>query len=165
MSESPEGGFESALADRTPWADHVGKNFDLHVLYNNRVLANISPPVKETPMTRLFKYKVDKRYLPVLLLCACAIQRRRDAHETSFIAKFGFLKTRDTAIEHRRSTRDSRLPLVDGGWPRLSNVDDGLTFGTNKAAGVCVHFRDKVPSALKRRGHSALTVTSRTPMP
>jgi hypothetical protein len=42
---------------------------------------------------------------------------------------------------------------------RGSLVDDGLTFGTNAAAGVCVHFREKVRSALRRSGHSALTVT------
>jgi len=38
-------------------------------------------------------------------------------------------------------------------------VDDGLTFGTNRDAGVCVHFREPVPSPLRRKGHSALTVT------
>jgi hypothetical protein len=38
-------------------------------------------------------------------------------------------------------------------------VDDGLSFGTNHNAGVCVHFAEKVPSPLRRSGHSALTVT------
>jgi hypothetical protein len=42
---------------------------------------------------------------------------------------------------------------------RQSFVDDGLTFGTNREAGVCVHFNEKVPSLLRRSGHSALTVT------
>ena len=42
---------------------------------------------------------------------------------------------------------------------RRSFVDDGLTFGTNTAGGVCVHFREKVPSILRRSGHSAVTVT------
>jgi hypothetical protein len=37
--------------------------------------------------------------------------------------------------------------------------DDGLTFGTNANAGVCIHFREKVPSPLRRSAHSALTVT------
>jgi hypothetical protein len=40
-----------------------------------------------------------------------------------------------------------------------SFVDDGLTFGTNANAGVCMHFRERVPSFLRRKGHSALTVT------
>ena len=38
-------------------------------------------------------------------------------------------------------------------------VDDGLTLGTNRRAGVCVHFREPVPSLLRRKGHSAITVT------
>ena len=42
---------------------------------------------------------------------------------------------------------------------RVSFADDGLTFGTNNRAGVCIHFRQKVPSALRPKGHSALTVT------
>ena len=42
---------------------------------------------------------------------------------------------------------------------RRSMKDDGLTFGTNAHGGVCIHFRDKVPSPLSRKGHSALTVT------
>ncbi len=43
----------------------------------------------------------------------------------------------------------------------MSMVDDGLSFGTNAHAGVCVHFKEKVPSLLSRKGHSALTVTVR----
>ncbi len=42
---------------------------------------------------------------------------------------------------------------------RGSQADDGLSFGTNHDAGVCIHFDKKVPSALRRSGHSALTVT------
>ena len=39
-------------------------------------------------------------------------------------------------------------------------ADDGLSFGTNHEAGVCIHFAEKVPSRLSKRGHSALTVTA-----
>jgi hypothetical protein len=41
----------------------------------------------------------------------------------------------------------------------MSRADDGLTFGTNRDAGLCIHFADRVPSPLRRAGHSALTVT------
>jgi hypothetical protein len=41
----------------------------------------------------------------------------------------------------------------------LSLADDGLTFGTNRDVGVCVHFHERVGSLLRRSGHSALTVT------
>ena len=42
---------------------------------------------------------------------------------------------------------------------RLSFVDDGLTFGTNDVAGVCIHFRQPVPRVMGLKDHSALTVT------
>ena len=46
-------------------------------------------------------------------------------------------------------------PSKDG----VTLTDDGLTFGTNHDAGVCIHFHKKVRSVLRRSGHSALTVT------
>jgi hypothetical protein len=42
---------------------------------------------------------------------------------------------------------------------RVSFVDDGLTFGTNRDLGVCIHFREPIPRVLVRKHHSALTVT------
>ena len=42
---------------------------------------------------------------------------------------------------------------------RLSFVDDGLTFGTNRDRGVCLHFNERVPAVLGSKRHSALTVT------
>lgn len=74
-------------------------------------------------------------------------------------ATFGFLTLRTNLenIEGSHITRDYRWWTAVGA--RRSFVDDGLTFGTNAKAGVCIHFREKVPSALSRKGHSALTVT------
>jgi hypothetical protein len=43
--------------------------------------------------------------------------------------------------------------------PRLSMADDGLTFGTNAEAGVCIHFTPKIHRVIGFRDHSALTVT------
>jgi hypothetical protein len=111
-------------------------------------------------MPQVFKYDVDKRYLPLLL--PCGLRPGSDGvtlTESSFVAKFGLLKleTLRANIEGAHVTRDYRWWTAVG--PRLSMVDDGLTFGTNRRAGVCVHFREKVPSPLKRSGHSALTVT------
>ena len=76
-----------------------------------------------------------------------------------FMATFGFLKVHSTLdnIDEAHITRNYRWWTAIGA--RLSFVDDGLTFGTNREAGVCVHFRDKVRSPLGRKGHSALTVT------
>jgi hypothetical protein len=74
-------------------------------------------------------------------------------------ATFGLIKL-DTAVDNvagAHITRGYRWWTAAGA--RASMKDDGLTFGTNAHAGVCIHFRDKVPSPLRRSGHSALTVT------
>ncbi|CFE80779.1 Uncharacterised protein [Mycobacterium tuberculosis] len=42
-------------------------------------------------------------------------------------------------------------------------VDDGLTFGTNAAAGVCIHFEPRIHRVIGLRDHSALTVTVADP--
>jgi hypothetical protein len=74
-------------------------------------------------------------------------------------ATFGVvsLRTPIDNVDGAHITRDYRWWTAVGA--RRSFVDDGLTFGTNHNAGVCIHFREQVPSALRRSGHSALTVT------
>jgi hypothetical protein len=111
-------------------------------------------------MARTFTYKIDYRYLPLLALCGVR-PSKHGVHlgDDEFSASFGIFKvsTPLSNIEDAHVTRDYRWWTAVG--PRLSSVDDGLTFGTNNRAGVCIHFREKVPSPLKRSGHSALTVT------
>ena len=79
--------------------------------------------------------------------------------EGSFVATFGFLKiaTPLSNVIGAHLTQDYRWWTAVGA--RMSRADDGLTFGTNARAGVCIHFDQKVPSRLRRSGHSALTVT------
>ena len=79
--------------------------------------------------------------------------------DETFRASFGFLsvETPLSNIDEAHVTRDYRWWTSAGA--RGSFVDDGLTFGTNNRAGVCVHFRERVPTRLWRKGHSALTVT------
>ena len=76
-----------------------------------------------------------------------------------FEARFGFIRLRtETAnISEAHVTRGYRWWTAAG--VRLSGADDGLTFGTNARAGVCIHFRTKVPTVMRPSGHSALTVT------
>ena len=111
-------------------------------------------------MAKTFTYKIDYRYLPLLVACGLW-PSKHGVHlgDDDFTARFGFFKvsTPLSNIEDAHVTRDYRWWTAVG--PRLSSVDDGLTFGTNHEAGVCIHFREKVPSLLKRSGHSALTVT------
>lgn len=112
-------------------------------------------------MSQYFPYSIDGRYLPLLL--PFGLKRNRDgvtlADDGSFVATFGFftLKTTVANVTGAHITRGYRWWTAFGA--RASMADDGLTFGTNHQAGVCVHFDQKVPSRLSKQGHSALTVT------
>ena len=112
-------------------------------------------------MTEHFGYAIDKRYLPVLL--PFLLRPGRDGvtltDEGALVATFGMFKitTPLTNITGAHITRDYRWWTACG--VRMSRADDGLTFGTNRDGGVCIHFAEKLPSALRRSGHSALTVT------
>jgi len=79
------------------------------------------------------------------------------------VATFGRkrLETPLTNIAGSHVTRDYRWWTAVG--IRLSFADDGLTFGTNSAAGVCIHFNEKVPAVVGRKDHSALTATVADP--
>jgi hypothetical protein len=111
-------------------------------------------------MNQHFAYAIDRRYLPVLV--PFGLRRTKDGvtlTDDSFLATFGFFKiaTKLTNITGAHITRNYRWWTAFG--VRGSHADDGLSFGTNHDAGVCIHFAEKVPSPLRRSGHSALTVT------
>ncbi len=112
-------------------------------------------------MSEHFGYAIDKRYLPVLL--PLLLRPSKDGvtltDEGGFVATFGLVKiaTPISNITGAHITRHYRWWTAPG--VRGSMADDGLSFGTNHDAGVCIHFAEKVPSPLRRSGHSALTVT------
>jgi hypothetical protein len=112
-------------------------------------------------MAEHFGYDIDRRYLPLLL--PFLVRPSKDGvtltDEGSFIATFGLLQvvTPLSNVVGAHLTQNYRWWTAVGA--RLSRADDGLTFGTNSRSGVCIHFEQKVPSRLRRSGHSALTVT------
>ena len=111
-------------------------------------------------MAEFFPYAVDIRLAPFWL--PYGLLRGRDGvtlTDETFRATFGLIKLQTPRgnIDEAHVTRDYRWWTAAG--VRLSLADDGLTFGTNRSAGVCVHFRDPVPSPLRAKAHSALTVT------
>ena len=112
-------------------------------------------------MAEFFAYAVDRRLAPFWL--PFGVHPSKDGvtitDEETFRATFGFFKVETplTNIDGAHVTRNYRWWTAAGA--RGSLVDDGLTFGTNRTAGVCVHFREPVPSPLRRKGHSAITVT------
>ena len=111
-------------------------------------------------MTQHFGYAIDRWYLPVLVLFG--FKQDRDGvtlADDAFEATFGFFRvtTARDNITGAHITRDYRWWTAFG--VRGSMADDGLSFGTNHEAGVCIHFAEKVASRLSKSGHSALTVT------
>jgi len=111
-------------------------------------------------MTQHFGYAVDRRYLPLLL----PFRFKRDLDgvtmgDDTFEATSGFFKVTTTwdNITGAHVTRNYRWWTAFG--VRGSMADDGLSFGTNHNAGVCIHFAEKVPSRLSKSGHWELTVT------
>jgi hypothetical protein len=116
-------------------------------------------------VTELFRYASDIKLAPFWL--PFGVRPSKDGvmltDDGRFVATFGFLRVETTLdnIDGAHITRDYRWWTAAGA--RLSMADDGLTFGTNATSGVCVHFRSKVPSRLRRSGHSALTVTVADP--
>lgn len=112
-------------------------------------------------MSEHFGYAIDKRYLPVLLpfLLRPAKDGVTLTDDGTLLATFGLFKieTQVSNITGAHITRNYRWWTAVG--VRMSRVDDGLTFGTNHDAGVCIHFAERVGSPLRRAGHSALTVT------
>lgn len=80
-----------------------------------------------------------------------------------FVATFGRF-TVDTPLDNVAETRVSGpyRPWTAVGI-RMSMADDGATFGTTNRRGLCVCFREKIPSLFGPRDHSALTVTVADP--
>src|SRR6476660_3227502 len=112
-------------------------------------------------MTEFFAYAVDIRLTPFWI--PFGLRPNKDGvtitDDGAFRATYGFirLETPLVNVESAHITRNYRWWTAVGA--RRSMVDDGLTLGTNRRAGVCVHFREPVTSPLRRRGHSAVTVT------
>jgi len=112
-------------------------------------------------MAEFFPFAMDRRLAPFWL--PFCVRPGKDGvtitDAGTFLATFGFLKlaTPLANIDEAHVTRNYRWWTAAGA--RRSLADNGLTFGTNRTAGVCIHFRQPVPSPLRRKGHPALTVT------
>ncbi len=112
-------------------------------------------------MSSYYKYAFDKRL--VVFWAPFGVHASKDGvtltDDGMVRATFGFFKleTPLANIDEAHITRNYRWWTAAGA--RGSRKDDGLTFGTNAHGGVCIHFHEKVPSPINRKGHSALTVT------
>ena len=116
-------------------------------------------------MEQTFRYAVDPRL--VVFWGPFALRPHADGvrltDDGRFLATFGWVRVETPVANVAGAHVTDGYRWWTAAGARLSFADDGLTFGTNAKRGVCVHFREKVPSRLRRAGHSALTVTVADP--
>jgi hypothetical protein len=111
-------------------------------------------------MDHFFPYAMDEHFK--LFYLPFGLRPDRDGvrvTDDELIATYGRFRvvTPRSNVVGGHVTRDYRWWTAIG--VRGSLADDGLTFGTNTRAGVCIHFADRVPKVIGLRDHSALTVT------
>jgi hypothetical protein len=109
-----------------------------------------------------FPYRIDWRFAPMWMPLGVRPGRdgvHVDATGNVFRATYGFLHLATPLDNVAGGHITSGYRWYTAVGARLSFVDDGLTFGTNRDGGVCVHFVEPVPRVLGRKPHSALTVT------
>ena len=94
------------------------------------------------PMTTLFRYSLDKRL--VAFWGVFGVRPAKDGvtltGDGRLRATFGFLKL-ETPLDNVDGAHITRNYRWWTAAARGSAKDDGLTFGTNANAGVCIHFR------------------------
>ena len=115
---------------------------------------------------RHFPYRYDPRVAPIWLPFrwpgrqgVTLTDLTDNRFEGRFVARYGPFRVDAplSAVQDAHVTGPYRWWTAVG--PRLSFADDGLTFGTNAIAGVCIHFEPRIHRVIGLRDHSALTVT------
>lgn len=115
---------------------------------------------RQTPSVRHFPYRYDRRLAPFWLpFRAWPATQGVTLTEDRIIVRYGpfGVDAPLSQVHGAHITGPYRWWTAVG--PRLSMADDGLTFGTNATAGVCIHFDPPIRRVIGLRDHSALTVT------
>jgi hypothetical protein len=113
---------------------------------------------------RFFPYRFDNRWKCLFILLRV---KHTDgvtiAADGMLRATYGrwSIETSISNIDHTEVTGPHRWYTAVG--LRLSGADDGITFGTNHAAGLAISFARKVPSVIGPRDHSSLWVSVAEP--
>lgn len=113
---------------------------------------------------RFFPYRLDNRW--AALFKALSVSESDGVHLTDdgqLLATYGRVRVETplSNIDHTLVTADHRWYTAVG--LRLSFSDDGLTFGTNHRAGLCMEFIEKIPKVIGLKDHSALWVSVADP--
>ncbi|QLL09028.1 hypothetical protein [Mycobacterium vicinigordonae] len=113
---------------------------------------------------RHFPYRYDSRVAPLWLPFRWPGEQGVTLTDDGrFVARYGPFRVDVPVSQIRGAHVAGPYRWWTAVGPRLSFVDDGLTFGTNAHAGACVHFEPRIHRVLGRKDHSALTVTVADP--
>jgi hypothetical protein len=113
---------------------------------------------------RFFPYDRDDSWKPLFMVLRLSDTDGVTVTEDGMLrATYGWAKIETPLdnIDHTELTRDHRWYTAVG--IRLSFADDGITFGTNNQAGLCIGFVEKIPKVLGFKDHSALWVSVAEP--
>ncbi len=114
--------------------------------------------------TSFFPYRFDRRWaLLFALLRVSDDDGVRLTGDGMLRATYGWarVETPLSNIDHTLVTGPHRWYTAVG--LRLSLADDGITFGTNHEAGLCIEFVEPVSRVIGLRDHSALWVSVADP--
>lgn len=113
---------------------------------------------------RSFPYRFDNRWSPLFAVLAVGDDDGVQLTDDGVLrATFGRVdvETPIANVDHTLVTGPHRWYTAVG--LRLSFADDGLTFGTNHHAGLCIAFVEPIPKVIGWRPHSALWVSVADP--
>jgi len=111
-----------------------------------------------------FPYRLDRRWAPLFAAIGVSDQDGVDLTEDGLLrATYGrfSIETPLDNIDHTEVNGPHRWYTAVG--LRLSFTDDGITFGTNHEAGLCIAFKQKIPKVIGFKDHSALWVSVADP--
>ncbi|MGB0437941.1 MAG: hypothetical protein ACPGVY_17565 [Mycobacterium sp.] len=111
-----------------------------------------------------FPYRLDRRWAPLFAAIGVSDQDGVDLTEDGLLrATYGrfSIETPLDNIDHTEVSGPHRWYTAVG--LRLSFTDDGITFGTNHEAGLCIAFKQKIPKVIGFKDHSALWVSVADP--
>ncbi len=111
-----------------------------------------------------FPYRLDRRWTPLFVVLGVSgtdgVDLTNDGLLRATYGRFSVETPLDN-IDHTEVTGPHRWYTAVG--LRLSFADDGITFGTNNKAGLCIAFKKKIPRVIGFRDHSALWVSVADP--
>ena len=111
-----------------------------------------------------FPYRLDRRWAPLFAVLRVSGDDGVTLTDDGLLrATYGWVRVETPLanVDHTEVSGPHRWYTAVG--LRLSFADDGLTFGTNHHAGLCIAFVEPIPRVIGFRSHSALWVSVEDP--